>query len=68
MAIYCTQALTASDAVSAQMVLRELAAMHRNQSEALPAGSQRVENDDAWMDKIEEVDEERIEKPDSPIF
>jgi hypothetical protein len=42
MAIYCTQALASSDAVSTQRVLSKLAAMHRNLTKASPAGSQRV--------------------------
>lgn len=54
MAIFCTQALAASDAASAQRVLREIAATQpRLTEEQKPALTQRVEDPEAWMDLIE---------------
>jgi hypothetical protein len=67
MAIYCKQALAASDAKSAQRVLHKIAVTQRKQSEATPAGSQRV-NDDAWMDEIKEETESVRAALDAPIF
>jgi hypothetical protein len=53
MAIFCTQALAASDAASAQRVLREIAATQpRLTEEQKPALTQRVEDPEAWMDLI----------------
>ncbi len=51
MATYCTQALVVSDAVSAQRVLRKIAATQRAQLEVTPARSQRVSNEmkHGWM-------------------
>jgi hypothetical protein len=67
MAIYCKQTLAASDAESAQRVLRKIAATQRTQLEATPAGSQRV-NDNAWMDEIEDETESASAAPDAPTL
>jgi hypothetical protein len=52
MAMYCTQALAASDAVSAQRVLRRIATTQGAQLEVMPARSQRM-NNEAWINEIE---------------
>jgi hypothetical protein len=67
MAIYCTQALTASNAVSAQRVLCKIAATLCAQLEVTSAGSQRV-NDKAWMDEIGDDAANDSADTNSPVF
>jgi hypothetical protein len=67
MAIYCTQALAASNAVSAQRVLGKIAATQCAQLEATPARSQRVDNE-AWMDEIEDNAANDSADTNSPVF
>ncbi len=67
MAIYCTQAHAASNAVSAQRVLRKIPATQRAQSEVTPAGSERV-NNEAWIDEIEDNAANDSDDTNSPVF
>jgi hypothetical protein len=66
-AIYHTQALAASDAISAQRVLRKIAATQHAQSEVMPAGSQRV-NNEAWMDEMEDDAANYSADTTAPVF
>jgi hypothetical protein len=66
-AIYCTQALAMSDAVSSQRVLCEIAVTQRAQLEVMPAGSQRV-NNGAWIDEIEDDAANDSADTNSPVF
>ena len=63
MEIFRTQALAASDAISAQRVLRKIAATKRNQAETLPAKSQRVENNE-----IKDIEEACSNEPNLATF
>ena len=60
MAIFRDKAMAASDATSAQRVLREIAATKRTQAEEAHAGAQRVENE---ADEIGDAMEENQDEP-----
>ncbi len=65
MAIFREKAMAASDATSAQRVLREIAATNRTQAEEVDAPSQRVENNAHELDESVTPDEDEA---DLPIF
>ena len=65
MAIFRDKAMVASDATSAQRVLRKIAATKRTQAKETHAGSQRVENE---ADEIRDAVEQTVTNPIYPIL